>query len=417
MNIIYLLTNKTKSSGRRFYIGSKSECTVVPVDGVMTMIDRKGLPYYSSSCSIEFWEDFKRGDVFEASILEEVYDRYDLIATEDAHIVKNDAVISDEYYNISNAFLNTRNVNAIVNLYGEDLVSYAKSRSNTSKKDNTAKDLGFKNFGELVFDIHKNYKILQNWARVSELYGKERHWSNVYASSYNIDKAHTDLEKCSENDVRSLYAKKCSLSKICEILCIEPPAARVLLGDFADKKTKQFNVAYLLGMSQGELEAKITIDVLNDVPIKDICTRYGVNETSMKRYFMRCIRRHLSPEDISPIIHETEEEIAEARKARKIKQARLSMTTLKSRVAHLNTPEPVQSNNKSGYRCIAIRVLSGGGISYSVGIRDGNSKTTLTFNSDKYGSQELALEAAIKYRDEQFAILDARRANVNAPLS
>ena len=41
MNIVYLLTNTSKQSGTRFYIGSKTECSLITLDGVPTIISLK----------------------------------------------------------------------------------------------------------------------------------------------------------------------------------------------------------------------------------------------------------------------------------------------------------------------------------------------------------------------------------------
>ena len=73
MEIVYLLTNITKTSGKRFYIGSKSSCKVVMINGVKTIMSiDSGKPYYSSSSSFEFKDDLKAGHVFEAEVLQKV---------------------------------------------------------------------------------------------------------------------------------------------------------------------------------------------------------------------------------------------------------------------------------------------------------------------------------------------------------
>lgn len=324
MNIVYLITNKSLSTGKRFYIGSKTECQIVPVDGVMTILDREGKPYYSSSSSVEFKQDMLSGHIFEASLLEEVYDKKILLQTENKWIMENNAVFSEEYYNMSNAVLNCHNQDALANLYGESVKELAKNNSSASKRDNSAIELGYANFGELCFDIWERYCKNPNWQVVSESFNKERHWAGVVVKPYDMEKAKQDLTKSSEVEVRNLISRKCSLKRAAEILGIEVPAARVLLGDFSKAKQKSFSVAMLLGKTQGEMEADITKDILAGMPWKEVTQKHGVNETSAKRYFMRCIRRHLSPEDISSQIYETEEELAEAKAIRRTRQQRMS---------------------------------------------------------------------------------------------
>ena len=106
MNIVYLLTNTSKQHGARFYIGSKTECSIIELDGVPTIISLKdNKPYYSSSQNKEFIEDFKNGDIFVATLLEEVSNRDLLLATENQHILKNNAIESEDFYNLSEAKL------------------------------------------------------------------------------------------------------------------------------------------------------------------------------------------------------------------------------------------------------------------------------------------------------------------------
>ena len=50
MNIIYMLENLDKKEGRRFYIGSKTECFLEEVDGVNRIVSSKtGKLYYGST--------------------------------------------------------------------------------------------------------------------------------------------------------------------------------------------------------------------------------------------------------------------------------------------------------------------------------------------------------------------------------
>ena len=93
MNIVYLLVNQTKSSGRRFYVGSKLECTVVDIEGVQTIFClRSNKPYYSSSQSLEFKQDLANGDIFEAQLLEQVENRKDVLERENYWIERYNAI-------------------------------------------------------------------------------------------------------------------------------------------------------------------------------------------------------------------------------------------------------------------------------------------------------------------------------------
>lgn len=389
MNIVYLLTNTSKTEGKRFYIGSKQECQIGKVDGIPTILDRDGKPYYSSSTSYDFREDMLRGDVFVASLLEDVIDRSSLLQVENSYIEKANAVFSEDYYNLSNAVLNCHNQDAIANLYGESVKELAKNNSSTSKRDNSAKDLGFNNFGELCFAIWERYCDNPNWQTVSESFGKERHWANVTVKPFDMEKALLDIGKRTVEDVRKLISRKCSLHKAAQLLEIELPVARILLGDFNKEFQKSYSVAMSQGLTQGELEAAITKDVLRAMPWADVCRKHAVNETSAKRYFMRCIRRHLDPEDISDQILETEEELVEARKKRKNKQTK--MIEFKKKIASVDTIVLTggrQSNNKSGVEGVAKRVACKVPYWYATWIDENGKKKTKSYSINAYGDEE-----------------------------
>ena len=142
MNIVYLLTNKSKSEGKRFYVGSKSECKIVKMSGVDTMVSTSnGKPYLSSSTSFEFKANIAAGHIFEVKVLQELghSQRKDLVKVENEWITKLDAVNSPEYYNLGYAVLNSRDRGKLANKYGETVNDLSKNNSNMSKRDGSAK--------------------------------------------------------------------------------------------------------------------------------------------------------------------------------------------------------------------------------------------------------------------------------------
>jgi hypothetical protein len=302
MNIVYLLTNKTKTEGRRFYIGSKQECYLVSVDGVDTIISCKtGKPYYSSSSSFEMRADMESGHVFEASVLEEVVDRKQLLEAENNHIVKFNAVKSDEYYNIGNAVLNCHDQDAVANRFGQTVKELARDNSSCSKRDNNAEQLGFSNFGLLAFHIQDmrdaNSKL--SWASIAREFGKDKHWAIVFLKPYNMVKARLDLAKTEKTpELRKLIAENCSLFFAAKLLDIEIPAARVMLGDFNKLKERAYSVALLNGMSREEMEVEVTKMIIEGSDFGGISKKLGITLTSVKRYFIRCVRRRLRVSDL-----------------------------------------------------------------------------------------------------------------------
>jgi len=302
MHIVYLLTNKTKTEGRRFYIGSKQECYLLQVDGVDTIISANtGKPYYSSSSSLEMKDDMLAGHIFEASILQQDIDRKELLQIENNFITQNNAVFSNEYYNKSNAVLNCHDQEAVCNRFGQTVKDLATDNSAISKKDQTATRLGFNNFGELCFKIDELYKasLKPSWAEVSRHFGQDRHWSGIYIKGFDMDKAREDLKLSAKKvELRKYVAENCSLRYAAKLLDLEYPAARVLLGDFYKPKERNFSLALLSGKSKDELEVEITKYILDGYTLEEVSKIMAIGVRSVKDYFLRCVRKRLKSSDL-----------------------------------------------------------------------------------------------------------------------
>ena len=294
MNIVYLLTNTSKTEGKRFYVGSKLECKLLEIDGVPTIFNVKtGKPYYGSSSSFEFKEDFKRGDVFVASILEVVRLRKDVYERERHYINAHNAVNSEDYYNMSNAIDHMYNHHkTFKNSYGETVAEYAAACSQVSKRDNTATALGFKNFGEMYFEMQDRLDAGEGVKDISSSYGKHRKWVQITLRPYDMKKAREEVLNTSPESVRTLVLEGCSLKKAASLLGIEVPAARVLLGDFNRAMEKSFSVAKIRGKSKEELEIEITNRVLDGEGFIEIGNSMVLCRESILRYFLRCLRRN-----------------------------------------------------------------------------------------------------------------------------
>lgn len=299
MEIIYLLTNKSKTSGKRFYIGSKSSCKIVTIDGIKTMVDiNSGKPYYSSSTSFEFKDDIKAGNIFEVKILQKVpmKDRKRLVEIENTWIIKENAVSSDEYYNLGYALLNCRDQGKLANKYGETVGDLAKNNSSTSKRDNTAKDVGFSNFGELCFYAYSEYLKSKNYADVARGFNRHKGFIRMMLGPFDMEKAVNDVKTVDVEKIRELLSQNCSLVKACEILNVELPAGRVALGDYI--KDRNYTVAFNQGKTKKELELEITREVLDGKGFQEVAALTGVTLESVKRYFFRCIRSNIKSSDL-----------------------------------------------------------------------------------------------------------------------
>lgn len=294
MHLIYLLTNIDKTEGKRFYIGSKQECHLRMVDDIPTIISiSNGKPYYSSSSSLEMREEMKRGERFSASILEEVANRKKLLEREDYWITHFNAVKSQDYYNMSNAKLNCHDQDAVANKYGETVKDLASRNSSWSKRDNTAKECGYNNFGEFCFDIYKRLLSGERIYEISQTLGRHRHFAKTIISRYDMEKATLDLEKDVTKELRDYIKNGCSLFYAAELLDIEIPAARALLGDYNAVNFRAFSVARDMGKTKEELEIEITKELLAGKGFTEIAREKGIIYESVKRYFFRCIRRNL----------------------------------------------------------------------------------------------------------------------------
>lgn len=304
MNIIYRLVNLSKETGRRFYIGSKQECCISKVDGVNRVVSLKsGLPYYGSSTCVEMKSDMEAGHEFEAELLEEVCDKANLFDRENFYIRKFNAVSSEDYYNKREAFRGSHTIDqyAMFNKYGETIMAYGKVTSSFNKKNNTAKRFGFKNLGEMCVFIHKQQLSGKSSATIADTIGWERHQPARYIKPYNMDKCLEEFDS-SDKEVKAklvrLYSEGVSINKISEITGFEIPTVIMYVHEY-DVSDKGFLVASRMGKSKEELEIEITIKILQGDNYSSVCKLFGIDETSVKRYFMNCVKRNLKDVKLS----------------------------------------------------------------------------------------------------------------------
>lgn len=304
MNIIYLLENKNKQDGRRFYIGSKTECFIENFEGVNRIVSSKtGRLYYGSSTCVEMKQDMKDGHIFDAMILEEVPDKKNLLDVENKWIKHYDAVNSPEFYNKNYATIGVFNVDqdAPYNEYGESILEYGKLTSSMNKKNNTAKRFGFKNLGEFCVWIYNERSNGISYPEIAAKIGWERHQPARYISSYDMQKCISEYDPLDEDTIRKvrLYISKgCSIKKISELMNIEIPTVLLYIGDYDEIHRKSFLVAQRQGLTKDELEVKVTKLILDGMGFNEVSRELGINATSVKRYFFRCIRSRVKSSDI-----------------------------------------------------------------------------------------------------------------------
>ncbi len=304
MNIVYLLENLDKTSGKRFYIGSKTECFIEEFEGISRIVSSKtGRLYYGSSTCPDMKQDMKLGHRLHASILEEVPNKKNLLAVENEWIKKCNAVEDGDYYNRNYAIVGIFSVDqdAPYNEYGETILGYGKLTSSFNKKNNTAKRFGFKNLGEFCVWIYQRRQEGMAYPKIAELIGWERHQPKRYLSNYNMEKCLEEYDPEDEDlrhSVRLYISKGCSVRKASEILGLEEPTVIMYIGEFSEIFKKAFLVAYRQGMTKDELEVKVTRLILDGKGFNEVSRELNINQTSVKRYFFRCIRARLKSSDI-----------------------------------------------------------------------------------------------------------------------
>lgn len=301
-NIVYLLTNLSKEEGRRFYIGSKQESSVEVYDGVSTILNREGIPYYSSTTSYEMLEDIKNGHVLSAEVLEYVPKREDLIKVENKYMKKFNAVESDEYYNKAYAVLNAHyDPNSLANKYGETISQLSVRNSSWSKRDGRAKECGFNNFGELYFWIQDQKDLGRSGRSVSEDIGKERHFAYRTISKMDIPKAKEQYEKYKDDEdfikkLRVMIYNNCSPIYACELMGIEWACGRLLIGDYREKD-KSFVAALKNSMTKEELERKVVQYVYDSEMVgngfKEAARQLNLSLETVRRYFIRYVKANM----------------------------------------------------------------------------------------------------------------------------
>lgn len=304
MNIIYLLTNLDRTEGRRFYVGSKAECFIENINGIDRIVSSKtGLPYYGSSSCPLMKNDMAKGARLSATILEEVPNKKILLEVEDKWIVNLNAVESPDYYNMSYARIggHTIDQNAAYNMYGETIVEYGKAVSSLNKRHNTAKRFGYKNMAEFSIWIYLRFQDGYNAPQIAEEIGWERHSPSRYIAPYNIPKCIMEYDESNvelQTQIRMLIAEGVSTRKIAELKNLEIPTVVLYIGDYDQVHRKAFLVAQRRGQTKEELEIEITRRILRGSGFTEVSRELGINETSVRRYFLRYVRANLDHENL-----------------------------------------------------------------------------------------------------------------------
>lgn len=310
MNCIYKYTNLDKVDGSRYYIGSKTECSIIDLDGVPVILDNKSqTPYYGSSCNPEMAFDMQSGNRMSAEVLEIVCDRDKLRTTERDYLENVDAANNGDYYNLSNNTLSGTkyNHNAPANYLGETIKELANNKSSTSKRDALADELGFDNFASLY--IHA-YDLISSGeytpASFSRSINKDRHYFGRILAANDILAAKEELESLDKEEfipkIRGMVDRSVSLQKISQHLGLEFITVRALAGDYYRSKSRtnlrgNLNSALVHGLTENEMLDTIGMLVLEGKSMAEIGEKVNVSSKSVSRYIRKLLERVCTEED------------------------------------------------------------------------------------------------------------------------
>ena len=300
MNIIYSIENIDKNTYPNKYIGFKTECGISDIDGLPTIFCMKtGNMYLGSSSNQIMINDLKSGNRFTAKVLEIVKDRKLLVKRESYYLDINDAVNSNEYYNLGDRPLNAcLNQDVVGNCFGETLKQRATNERAMSVRDQTSRNLGFENYGELCFYIHKELTKGKSGKDVSDSLKKYRQFSLRFTKDFDMKKATLEMNKALilKSSIRSDRDKEATLEKLKELYGFELPTLRIIIGDYGKDYT--YRVATSRNMTGKELDIDITKRVLDGKDFKDVSEETGVQLNTVKRCFLRCVRSQLKSSDL-----------------------------------------------------------------------------------------------------------------------
>lgn len=305
MNIIYQIENLNKKPGeKRFYIGQKVECRVEKVNNIGTVINnRTELPYFGSSSDLDMIEELKKGDIFEATILEIVNDKKIMCEREEYYIRLNNAVESLEYYNkVYPLVYNKRDFqNTPKNIYGETYKEYASSSSSLAKRNNNCIKMGFKSIDDFYIDFYEKFKTTQNYTELARYYNITRHRLFDTVSGVNLEKFIKEINSKTlkiKNIIVEMRANGASIKKIAKDLNLENATVLNYVG--IDKiRNNVFIVAERKGLTPDQLGYKIMDLFLKGKDLDVVAKELTLSDTQVRRYFQRFIRKHIEINDFS----------------------------------------------------------------------------------------------------------------------
>jgi len=99
-------------------------------------------------------------------------------------------------------------------------------------------------------------------------------------------------------EVRKLVFNGCSIKKAAKLLNIEIPAACRYVGDYDKVYNRNYMTASRKGYTKEEMEVKIAKLILDGMGFIEVGKLLNIDNVSVKRYFLNCIRARLKSDDL-----------------------------------------------------------------------------------------------------------------------
>jgi len=191
MNIIYKFTSTVTG---KFYIGSKTECTVS--EGTI-FCNKSGTKYFSSSSSEDFWDEVADGNMV-LEVLEVVGERLEVLPREAEYQLDVDAKNNPNCYNLSTALdfrsvANPEGLASIVNVYKETVLTKTTNNSRVVRLNSAAVREGFINYGDKVHKYLLKFEELGTYKAVDSFYGRGK-YANRFIRGLSLEDFNTEVD-------------------------------------------------------------------------------------------------------------------------------------------------------------------------------------------------------------------------------
>ena len=118
-----------------------------------------------------------------------------------------------------------------------------------------------------------------------------------YIKGFDMEKCKAEFESnIDTQEVRRLVGyEKCSLHKAAEVLGLELPTVRILVGNYIEDKIMR--VAFEIGKTEQELKNDILKKFVSGKNFYEISDEIGITYTATRRFFFSAVRERFKASD------------------------------------------------------------------------------------------------------------------------